>query len=99
MTDKAIAHSRFLTDVTTAAGLLEHGKQSKKLAKRIGDYAFELRQQSAQPDCRTCKYGDTPDGPNDYKWGCLCVARVCTNGNQYIKAPPVVLWRTDESTR
>jgi hypothetical protein len=33
---------QFLSDVTTAAGLLEHGKQCKALAKRIGEDAFRM---------------------------------------------------------
>lgn len=40
---QAIAYSQFLTDVTTAAGLLKHGKQCKHLAERIADYAFTAR--------------------------------------------------------
>lgn len=31
----------FLTDVITAAGLLEHGKRDKGLADRIGSFAFD----------------------------------------------------------
>ena len=34
---------QFLTDVTTAAGLLEHGKRDKGLANRIADRAHALR--------------------------------------------------------
>lgn len=34
---------RFLTDVTTAAGLLAHGKRDKGLAERIGKASFDLR--------------------------------------------------------
>ena len=93
MTDKAIAYSQFLTDVTTAAGLLEHGKQSKALAKRIAEYAFESRHQAAQPDCRTCaNYLIHP------AFGVKClvpIGDVCTNGDKYQEATKVVLWRTE----
>lgn len=34
---------QFLTDVLTASGLLEHGKQSKALAERIGEGAMRMR--------------------------------------------------------
>lgn len=40
---------QFLTDVVTAAGLLEHGKQSKALAERISNGAFSLRPLFAAP--------------------------------------------------
>lgn len=40
---------QFLTDVVTAAGLLEHGKQSKALAGRISSGAFALRPRFAAP--------------------------------------------------
>jgi len=40
--------SQFLSDVVTAAGLLEHGKKDKGLASRIAAMAFELRT-AAQP--------------------------------------------------
>ncbi len=90
MSNQAIAYSQFLTDVTTAAGLLEHGKQSKALAKRIADYAFESRQQPAQPDCRTCDYYVKFEGcTRNEKFG------RCTNGDKYEAAPKVVLWRTE----
>lgn len=39
----ATATLQFLTDVVTAAGLLSHGKADKGLAKRINDYAFQIR--------------------------------------------------------
>lgn len=39
---ESVEFSQFLSDVTTAAGLLEHGKQSKGLAKRIADYTFNV---------------------------------------------------------
>jgi hypothetical protein len=35
--------SRFLSDVVTAAGLLEHGKRDKKLASRIAAESYSLR--------------------------------------------------------
>ena len=35
--------TQFLTDVTTAAGLLAGGRADKGLAKRIGAFAFDLR--------------------------------------------------------
>ena len=38
-----VAYSQFLTDVVTAAGLLEHGRRDKGLAQRIADYAFSAR--------------------------------------------------------
>lgn len=39
---------QFLTDVTTAAGLLEHGKRDKGLAKRIADRAHALRMRALE---------------------------------------------------
>lgn len=45
------ALSQFLSDVTTAAGLLEHGKRDKVLAQRIGDRAWELRMRVLGPNC------------------------------------------------
>ncbi|HWW69681.1 MAG TPA: hypothetical protein VN089_07065 [Duganella sp.] len=39
----SVEMSQFLTDVTTAAGLLSHGRQDKGLADRIGRAAFSLR--------------------------------------------------------
>lgn len=41
--------TRFLTDVTTAAGLLEHGLRDKGLAQRIGDFAYKYRMLAAAP--------------------------------------------------
>ena len=41
--------TRFLTDVTTAAGLLEYGKRDKGLARRIGDFAYKYRMLAAAP--------------------------------------------------
>lgn len=40
---------QFLTDVVTAAGLLEHGRQCKALAKRISNGAFSLRKRFTAP--------------------------------------------------
>jgi hypothetical protein len=37
----------FLTDVITAAGLLTHGKRDKRLAERIGSFAFDAMRTSA----------------------------------------------------
>jgi hypothetical protein len=42
--------SRFLSDVTTAAGLLEHGKRDKGLAKRMADRAQYLREKVLGPN-------------------------------------------------
>jgi len=92
--DQAIAQSQFLTDVTTAAGLLENGKQSKALAQRIAEYAFAARAEHATlrfvtqaPDCRLCHYYAGLEG-------CFnCTG--CTNGDKYQAAPAVVLWRTE----
>lgn len=44
--------TRFLTDVTTAAGLLEHGRRDKGLARRIGDFANKYRMLAAAPAAR-----------------------------------------------
>ena len=45
---------------------------------------------AAQPDCRTCDYYVKFEGcTRNIKFG------VCTNGDKYQKAPPVVLWRTE----
>ena len=41
--------TRFLTDVTTAAGLLEHGRRDKGLARRIGDFVYKYRMLAAAP--------------------------------------------------
>lgn len=43
---------RFLTDVSTAAGLLEHGKRDKVLAQRMADSAWELRRRALGPNAR-----------------------------------------------
>lgn len=51
--------------------------------------------QAAQPDCRTCFYGDTPDEFNEYQWKCLSLSKVCINGNRYKPFERVVLWRTE----
>lgn len=62
-----VAYSQFLTDVVTAAGLLEHGRRDKGLAQRIADYAFSARSNlytaapapQAQPmtdPCKTCSH-------------------------------------------
>lgn len=40
----------FLTDVITAAGLLEHGKRDKGLASRIGKFAFDAMLATQQPE-------------------------------------------------
>ena len=50
---------------------------------------------AAQPDCRTCFYGDTPDEFNEYQWKCLSLSKVCINGNRYKPFERVVLWRTE----
>ena len=42
--------TRFLTDVTTAAGLLAHGRRDKGLAQRIGDFAHKYRMLAAAPE-------------------------------------------------
>ena len=55
----------------------------------------EAVKQAAQPDCRTCFYGDTPDEFNEYQWKCLSLSKVCINGNQYKPVERVVLWRTE----
>lgn len=39
----------FLTDVITAAGLLEHGKRDKGLAGRIGKFAFDAMRATPTP--------------------------------------------------
>jgi hypothetical protein len=39
----------FLTDVITAAGLLEHGKRDKGLAGRIGKFAFDAMRAAPTP--------------------------------------------------
>jgi len=39
----------FLTDVITAAGLLEHGKRDKGLAGRIGKFAFAAMRATPTP--------------------------------------------------
>ena len=49
--------TRFLTDVTTAAGLLEHGLRDKGLAQRIGDFAYKYRMLAAAP--RQARNGTT----------------------------------------
>ena len=42
--------TQFLTDVTTAAGLLAHGRRDKGLAQRIGDFAHKYRMLAAAPE-------------------------------------------------
>lgn len=41
--------TQFLTDVTTAAGLLAYGRRDKGLAQRIGDFAHKYRMLAAAP--------------------------------------------------
>lgn len=43
----------------------------------------------AQPDCRTCD--NLESCSEDAKW----MRNYCTNGDKYIEAPKVVLWRTE----
>ena len=99
--DQAIAYSQFLSDVTTAAGLLAHGKQSKALAKRIADYAFAVRSEkhpAPAPDCRTCEYMwiDVDLEKATSKESCArSGGAVCINGSLHKPAPKVVLWRTE----
>ena len=55
----------FLTDVITAAGLLEHGKRDKGLAGRIGKFAFDAMRAAPTPaepptDLPTWENGDDP---------------------------------------
>lgn len=45
---ESVEFTQFLTDVTTAAGLLEHGKRDKGLARRIGDGSVKARLAWAQ---------------------------------------------------
>ncbi|WP_257827943.1 hypothetical protein [Burkholderia glumae] len=59
-----VKFSQFLTDVITAAGLLQHGRTDKKLAARIGEMAFSMLGSSpsqaaapASPACRACDAG------------------------------------------
>lgn len=60
---------QFLTDVVTAAGLLEHGKQSKALAERISNGAYSLRPRfvapPAQPDAMVKRAGELLELFND----------------------------------
>lgn len=42
-----VEHSQFLSDVTTAAGLLAHGKRCKSLADRIGAACARIRETAA----------------------------------------------------
>lgn len=53
--------------------------------------AEDDRHLAAQPDCRTCDWYVQTD------WdGILgCGLDHCTNGDKYIEAPRVVLWRTE----
>jgi hypothetical protein len=48
--------SQFLADVLTAAGLIRHGKQSKALADRLGDY-WQLETNAAVEDSRAAQEG------------------------------------------
>lgn len=43
---------QFLTDVVTAAGLLEHGKRDKALATRIAERAYKLNAALAKEEVR-----------------------------------------------
>ena len=40
--------TRFLTDVTVAAGLLAYGRRDKGLARRIGDFVYKYRMLEAR---------------------------------------------------
>jgi hypothetical protein len=64
---------------------VDAGDKRMELADAIA--AWNTR--AAQPDCRTCgKYAIGPSGE-------YCLTPYCTNGDQYIEAPRVVLWRTE----
>lgn len=41
--------TQFLTDVTTAAGLLAYGRRDKGLARRISEFAFKYQRLAAAP--------------------------------------------------
>lgn len=43
----------------------------------------------AQPDCRTCE--NLESCKEDARW----MRNYCTNGDRYVEAPKVVLWRTE----
>lgn len=59
--------TRFLTDVTTAAGLLAYGKRDKGLAKRIGDFAFTHRMLAAAPEAPAVQ-SDLVKDAGRYRW-------------------------------
>ena len=62
--------------------------------KKYADLGLQydaLVHQAAQPDCRTCVYRTLDREELDI----CCQSQVCTNGDKYIEAPKVVLWRTE----
>ena len=66
------------------------GEQSSATLKQ---WAIEV-DQAAQPDCRTCRYHHEL-GCHQYMSNMRDTARHCVNGDKYIEAPKVVLWRTE----
>ena len=92
MTDKAIAWADDKTlkgsiGIVCSAAVKQFWEKSdfvdRKRAKTLIHPLYAS--QAAQPDCRTCLYSKHPD--NCAVW--------CTNGDRYIEAPKVVLWRTE----
>ena len=57
--------TRFLTDVTTAAGLLAHGRRDKGLAQRIGDFANKYRMIAAANPSTVLALLDEMDALNE----------------------------------
>ena len=50
-------------------------------------YLIRLLEGKSQPDCRTCAH--------HWDKGCAVYGEGCTNGDNYVESPKVVLWRTE----
>lgn len=64
--------------------------------KKYADLGLQydaLVHKAAQPDCRNCRYHHEL-GCHQYMSNMRDTARHCVNGDKYIEAPKVVLWRT-----
>lgn len=85
MTDKAIG------------ALIEANDRARSLGFVTGttNWAGVLAKAvAAQPDCRTCRFHHEL-GCYQYMSNMRDTTKHCINGDKYVEAPAVVLWRTE----